>query len=411
MTRQAIFVHTIAAALAVGLASAPTWAQERPPESEEGVGPGRVTGSAPGQDEAEPGSAEGNASSNADAEAPDAGERGGGTGAPSGGSGGSSGSGQAAAANLIVQVGTRAGRWGGGASPAERRSARDLFLEANEMVRQRYFAIAVDKFQEAIALWNHPAFHHNQAIAHINLDQPIEAYEALERAVEHGPAPLGEVRYQQARRHLTLLGERLVRIQIACPEPGAQVLLDSRILFTGPGEYQGLVRPGVHQIVATKPGLPPDLEQPVLSAGETRRIEIGRWNREIEVMERRWGAWVPWVAVSAGAAVVLGAGYLDWRSSTDFDRFDRDFRGQCPGGCQDAQVERETRGYLDLGEDRQRLSALSYAVGGAALITGGVLLYLNRERPVLRKALELERVSITPRVGVDHVYLDLNIGF
>lgn len=286
--------------------------------------------------------------------------------------------------------------WNEGVDIARRRAAREVFLEANGLARKRFFATAAAKYKQAIELWPHPAFVYNLALAQLQLDQLIEAHGNLTIAIEHGPEALGD-KHEQAQQQLALIETELGTLQVSCAEPGARVMLDGKILFTGPGEYRSVVRPGAHQLVATRRGLAPVVEQVVISPGEQGGAALAFEYPEVEVAvsTRRWPAWRAYAVLGAGAALVLTGGALDWHSTSMFDEYERDyyraFRKACPDGCTEDTAPPELTGLGDLedrrarAENEQRWAVITYAVGGAALATGAVLAYVGRERTIRRR--------------------------
>jgi tetratricopeptide (TPR) repeat protein len=280
--------------------------------------------------------------------------------------------------------------WNEGVDLDKRRAARAVFLEANTLARKRFFASAAAKYRQALELWPHPAFAYNLALAQLQLDQPIEAHASLERAVAHGPGPLGD-RYDQARQQIARIESELGSIEVTCAEPGARVMLDGKLVFTGPGTYRGVVRPGAHQVVAIRRGLSPVVEQPVVSPGEHGRVTLAFEYPETEVIvrKRRWAAWKSYAVVGAGAALVLAGGALDWHSTRLFDAYDRDFLKACPppDSCELPLGLEERRARA---EREQRLAVIGYAAGGTALAAGAVLAWFGRERS------HRERVRVAP---------------
>lgn len=282
----------------------------------------------------------------------------------------------------------RAGRsdeedtWSRGVAVTQRQAARRMFLQANDAARKRFFATAAARYKQALQLWPHPAFAYNLALAQRQLDQPVEAHASLERAIAHGPAPLAG-RYDQAQEQLAELETELAPLEVVCDTPGAHVMLNGKPLFTGPGRHRGVVRPGVHQLVATRRGSIPVVEQIVATPGEPVGITL-----ELAALAKGTRGWRGWAAVStagAGVALLLAGGALDWHSSHLFDAYRRDFIGRCPKGCNDgipAGLERRPV----RAEDEQRAAMIAYAVGGAALVTGVVLTLLDRERPPRSRA-------------------------
>lgn len=307
-----------------------------------------------------------------------------------------------------ASVGGQAGAekpWDEGISVEQRRAARAVFLGANQLARDRFFATAAVEYKQAIALWAHPAFHYNLALAQLQLDQPIEAYESLERALQHGPEPLGTAKYEQGRREFAMLESQLGRIEIVCDEPDAQVMLDGKPLFTSPGRYRGVVRPGAHQLVATRAGLPPVVEQAVLSPGEQGRFALAFQYMEEAVRERRWAAWKSWSVVGAGAALVLGGAYLDWHSTKKFDDYDQAFRVNCAQGCDEGDISDDLVDRRQQAEREQRIAVGVYVAGGVALAAGAALVYLGRGREVRRRGqpASLNRSAVVPVISADSV--------
>ena len=296
--------------------------------------------------------------------------------------------------------------WAEGVPEARQNQARALFAKANQSMKDGLFAQAAAEYKETLALWDHAGVHYNLGLAQLNLDQPIEAYESFGKALRFGPAPLlGEERYEQAQRHRERLEKQLARIEVVCAEEGAEVTLNGDHVFTGPGRYEGMVRPGGHQLVASKIGRLTAAELAVLSPGQHGRYELVLALPAFMAAERRWAAWKPWVVVGAGAIVMAGASYLDYRSSQGFDRFDAEFDTLCRDGCPPDEVPRALRDNLARAEREQRVAQVSYAVGGAALITGVALVYVNRERLVRRSGQESKErgARASPRPVIDAV--------
>lgn len=279
--------------------------------------------------------------------------------------------------------------WGEGVPYDVQVKARDLFMEGNVLMRDTLFAGAAAKYEQAIALWSHPAFHYNLALARIHLDQPILAYESMRDALQHGAAPLGQDRHDHARSYLQLLRNQLAEIEVVCEQAGAHVSLDGKPLFVAPGRYQGLVEPGGHQVVASGEGRIPATEEVVLAPGERTRVDIAPLYLRVRE-QRRWTVWKPWAVAGAGAAVALLGGALQWNADRQLGVFDRGVELTCEEPM-DGSTRRDCE-TVELGDAetaprrsaiwQQRAALAAYTVGGAAVVTGAVLLVLNRGQPV-----------------------------
>lgn len=260
--------------------------------------------------------------------------------------------------------------------------ALDLFRDGNAALKDSLFVKAVARYREALANWDHPAIHYNLALALVNLDQPVETHEHLLAALRYGPAPLDSDKYEQALRYKALVEKQLATVKITCALAGADVAMDGRPLFTAPGDFEGVVRAGPHSIVASKDGYLTNNLSRSLAAGETTAIEMKLYTAaELTEYRRLWPVWVPWLVVGLGAAAAGGGAGLHAASAGAFQAFDRGVAGCLSpdtGGCRPSVAllaQKQT------GDTLQALGITGYAVGGAALVTGAVLVYLNRLQP------------------------------
>lgn len=274
--------------------------------------------------------------------------------------------------------------WVEGVPLEHRRQAYALFLEGNTIIKDGLFPRAVEKYKAALDLWEHPAFHYNLGIAQMNLDQIVDAYQRFQAARQHGPRPIGEDKYKQAQVYLNLLGNQLAEIEVICEEPDAEVVLDGKILFRGPGRQHVLVRPGGHRAEAVKPGRLPDGRQLVLDPGSRKIVTLAPQLPLHLSTTRRWPQSLPWAVAGAGAVVLAAAGGMDFYSSRLFHRFDGEFDELCPAavGCKDSEVPRDLRAKLDRAYTWQWAARATYVAGGLTVATSAALLYLNRERIV-----------------------------
>ncbi|WNG50717.1 hypothetical protein F0U60_46280 [Archangium minus] len=287
--------------------------------------------------------------------------------------------------------------WAKGVSKEQQDTAMALFQAANTLLKESVFVQAAEKYRQALAAWDHPAIHYNLALALMNLDQPIEVHEHLVAALRYGPAPLENEKFEYARNYKTLMERQLARVDISCDTPGAAVTMDGQTLFVAPGRYTGLVRPGAHSIVASKEGFLPTDQSRTLLPGETTTLELKMFTSEDLIEYRRkWPAWMPWLVAGAGMAVGGGSSWLHLQARDNVRALDAGVT-EC-GGC-------FLNPTLDANRTRantyQTLAIGGYAVGGAALITGVVLVYLNQPQPhrIDPTQKKVEVVGVTPLVG------------
>lgn len=285
--------------------------------------------------------------------------------------------------------------WAEGVSPEDQAAATKIFKEGNALLRDSLFAPAVAKYREALQRWDHPGIHYNLSLALLNMDQPIEVYQSLQKAMQYGAAPLDEDKFERAKSYLVLIEKQLARVEIVCDQPDASVSMDGRPLFTGPGRYEGIVRVGEHTVVASKKGYLTESQQLVLSPGESAEVKFELYTvGEMTISKRRWPGWQPWAMAGAGTAVVLLGGSLHWRSGINFTEFDTEFDKACPNlGCPEDSIPDELDSQLTRARWQQRIAVTSYVVGGAALVSGMVMVFLNRPQ-LFRKDDPSERVDV-----------------
>lgn len=297
-----------------------------------------------------------------------------------------------------------------GVPMARRVEARALFKEGNRLMSVPSFLQAARKYQAALALYRHPVFYFNLALAQFNLVQPVESYEHFGAAMAYGPEVLGELSYQRAQQYRRRLAEQLARVEVACAQAGAEVTLDGRVLFIGPGRYEGMVTPGAHQLVASRAGFVPETERLVLSAGEHRQVELSLARPERVLAVRRWPVWRPWAVVVGGAAALAVAGALDWQGDRVLADYDAAVAARCSGedGCETASLAAELRAERARGLSFDRRATVVYAVGATAIASGAVLLFLNRERTLRSPAEREPAVRLTPQVSGDGVAMTLS---
>jgi hypothetical protein len=288
--------------------------------------------------------------------------------------------------------------WAQGVSAEKQKAALELFRAGNILLKESVFVKAIEKYRQALALWDHPAIHYNLALALLNLDQPVEVHEHLVAAMRYGVAPLDTEKMEHARAYKNLIERQLAQLELTCDEPGASVSLDGKVLFTGPGKYEGRVRPGAHTFVVSKEGHAPTTLSRTVHADEKTALALKLLSDEdLTRYRRQWSAWKPWAVLGAGAAVALGGGALHMNARKSYDNFDTRI-AEC-GGCVPAPEVTNMRAH---GDSLQQLAFGAYAVGGAAVVTGAVLAYINRPqayRITPDEAQSPQGVSVAPLVG------------
>jgi hypothetical protein len=305
--------------------------------------------------------------------------------------------------------------WYCGVAEEDQKQALALYAEGNQLFDDSLFTAAVAKYEQAVEHWDHPGVHYNLMMALVALDRPIEAYQSSIAALRYGPDALEPEEYRSAEDYQKLLRGRIAELTVACDEPGAVVSLDGKNILKGPGKTRVFVLPGQHELVARKPGYLATHHALTLIAATPVSVHMRMLpESEALITSRAWPAWQPWTVVGTGAGVGLVGGLLEWRADSNNRALQRLFREHCeaPNGCREAE-------YTDEMESRQlryrwyrRLGHGALATGGAAMIGGLVLVYLNRpheiENPERR---HLVRVTATPIVRPDMGGMFFNVSF
>lgn len=266
--------------------------------------------------------------------------------------------------------------WAKGVPLERQRAAAALFREANLRLKEAVFSEAAARYREALSEWDHPAIHYNLVLALFYLDQPLEIRRHLAAAMRYGPEPLEAERFEQAKGTMALVERQLARVRLACDEPGAEVVMDGRTLFIAPGSWEDFVRPGPHTIVAKKPEFLTREVSRTLGQGEAAEFELRLYKAsDITKYRRLWPASRPWMVVAAGAVVGLTGAGLHYGAARSFQAYDQSV-GKDGSPPEPSLIAQRTRG-----EVLQGVAIGCYAASGAALVTGAVLLFLNRLQP------------------------------
>ena len=305
--------------------------------------------------------------------------------------------------------------WYCGVAKDQQQRALALYSEGNQFFDDSLFVGAVKKYRAALEHWDHPSIHYNLMLALVALERPIEAYESSLATLRHGPKALRPEEYQRARDYRKLLRGRIAILEVTCDEPDAVVSLDGKPLFRAPGTVQRYVLPGLHELVAKKPGYVTAHRTLLLASDEPLRVQVRMLPQEQAMLTtRRWKRWQPWAVVGAGLGVGLLGSTLQWRGDINNNAFGELFEMECsaPNGCFEPEYTARLQELQTRSTWYRRLGHGMSAAAAATAITGLVLVYLNRphetENPARR---DLIRVSVTPAVHPQSATLSMQVDF
>lgn len=311
--------------------------------------------------------------------------------------------GEKASADENLQSGAGERPWAAGVAPAEQKLALARFREGNAQLNDGLFARASETYKDALTHWKHPAIHYNLALALMNVDQPIEAFENLEKAIVFGDAPLEKDKFEHAKEYMLLLQKQIASIQVSCDKVGAKVSVDGKEVFVAPGTFKQRVRIGKHTFVAEKQGYTTRINAPFIGPAENFRIELKLYtSEELTRYNRRWQAtWMPYAVLGAGvAAGVLGVAF-ELSASASYNDYDKAVSA-CNMNNAGCPTSSELTRNRDSGDTKKSIGYVMYGVAGVGIAAGVVLAILNRPQAYQIRPEDLQEkapaVSITPLI-------------
>lgn len=299
--------------------------------------------------------------------------------------------------------------WYCGVSEADRARALELFAQANQFFDNTAFPVAVERYQAALAYWNHPGIQYNLMLALVVLEQPIEAYQASMEALRYGVKALKLEEYRRAVDYQRLLRRQVAYLEVTCDEPGAVVSLDGKDILYGPGTVHTPVLPGQHELAAKKAGYLTTQHSLVAVTEKPAKVQMRLLPQSSATIPvRRWPNWQPWAVVGAGVGVGLVGGLLEWRADASNVALQDLYMGRCLPCAPTPEMKSLHKRY----QWYRRGGHGTSMAGGMAMLGGLMLVYLNREQHVENpERRNLVNVAVLPSVTADTAGLTLNAKF
>ena len=290
--------------------------------------------------------------------------------------------------------------WSVGVTDGQKAKAQKFLEAGNALFLDRKYAEALEQYKSAVGAWDHPAIRFNIVRCLIQLDRPVDASDNLKQALKFGAAPLEEAVYTEALSYEKLLANQIADLTVECAQPGVRITLDGQQLATCPAKEARRVAPGQHQIVGTKDGLLTSTVEVVVIGGKQQSVSVKLDPlAKAARVEHRWAEWKPW-GVFIGGFVVGGFGVLvNVQAAQDMNGFDDSIGSTCPmTAC--PETKEGVRKDLRVASGWKNTLGVSMMVtGGAAIVTGAVMLYMNRGRTVYPESIERMIPTITPMPG------------
>lgn len=278
--------------------------------------------------------------------------------------------------------------WAKDVPQAKQDRAFSLYEEANKLFADGDYKRALEKYEAAIAEWDHPSIRYNLAVCLINLDRPVDAYQNLTLALRYGEEPLGKDLYNEGLNYQKLLAKQVAEIEVTSKDPGARVSLDGKPLTLVGGHASTMVAVNEsHEVIASKPGYQ-TMRRPLdkLPAGEKTAIEI-----KLQALET--GHWKPW-AVIAGGAVVAGAGaYVYGLARSNIADYEKAVELRCPCAS-DADLGADAD-LPDRAHTKEIAAYSMFALGGVTIATGVVLMVRGRGETTVAPAVTNDSAGVS----------------
>lgn len=293
--------------------------------------------------------------------------------------------------------------WATGVSQGQKDRAQQLLTEGNELFVARKIKLAEAKYRQALAAWNHPAIRFNLVRTLVERERFVDAHENLQLALAHGAGPFEAHVYREALRYRTLLAGRVAQIAVACARAGVAVSLDGRPLMVCPGTVTKLVEPGVHPVVARKPGFVPYAREVLVLGGKTARVKVQMVSvADATITRRRWRRWKPWAVIGGGVLVAGIGGLLQLKAQRDFAKFGDEITRLCvDSGCAPDELPAPVRDLESQARLENQVAIGTIAVGAAAVITGVVMTILNTPTKSVETASARPGVAVAPALTTD----------
>ena len=279
--------------------------------------------------------------------------------------------------------------WVTGVTEKAKADAKVLLDRGNAKFVDRDYVAALDLYKQAVAIWDHPAIRFNMVRCLIQLDRTVEANENLTLALKYGAAPLEEAVYREALTYQKLLANEVGTVRVHCEQAGVKVTLDGEPVLDCPGVTERRVKPGRHQLVGAKTGFLTKTSEVVVIGGGNEQVALSLSPMEGRgVLVHRWPTWMPWVVVGAGLTLTGVGGLIEYQSFKTMDDYDRALVAACINtGCgPDRPVPDHVRDLKSTARLQNAIAIGAIATGVATVITGGVLVYMNRARTVYPSA-------------------------
>jgi len=268
-------------------------------------------------------------------------------------------------------------------SEAVIREASDHYEAGLALYADGEFKRAAIEFDRAYELVPNYRALYNIGQVRIQLHDYARAMKALRAYLKEGGDKIDAERKKSVDEDLEMLSTRTALLTIETNEAGAEVLVDGDVIGISPLPEPLLLDTGDHRIIVRKEGFLPHEELMTLASRDTLSarfdlqketvrppvVYVSPQQQQSDRTAWIWGTWSATAALAAGAGVT---GVLGIKSADEL----ADKRSKL----------NPSRDELDSAQSRaQTLLRVADILGGVAIVTGGVALYLTLSKPSAAK--------------------------
>jgi hypothetical protein len=169
--------------------------------------------------------------------------------------------------SVLAQAGTQT------ADPGAKAKAQALLREGAQLYQDHAFAEALEKFDQAYAVFPSPKLLYNIGQASRELGRPADAVDAFEKFLAQAPDASPEL-IAEAKQSVAELSPKLGKLFINCNVSGAEISVDGKNMGKTPLVDSIRVSPGNHQVTATHPTAMPVVQTVLVAAGAMQTLAI-----------------------------------------------------------------------------------------------------------------------------------------
>lgn len=138
-------------------------------------------------------------------------------------------------------------------SPKDKARATALLKQGAELLEQKRYPEALERFEGAFAIVPSPKIQFNVGLAHEGLEQHAKAWTAYQKYLD-GATSDAASRRTDAKKHQDGLRSRVAFVQVTSDTTGATIFIDGAEVGRTPQERPAVVDPGSHQALVSEGG-------------------------------------------------------------------------------------------------------------------------------------------------------------